>query len=150
MHLRLWSQGGSALDAGSGIEVRVEDDRAFARQGTGTWEEIDNLTGLFAPQGDFMAFLAAAKDISEWGTETRALPSSPRGKVTFTRYTFLVDGLSFARHLRSQIQARLSEKAELPPGVVQLVKVYIAEKRKIAVGDKMARAREHSPLQYWL
>jgi DNA-directed RNA polymerase subunit beta len=27
---------------------------------------------------------------------------------------------------------------ELPPGVVQLVKVYVAEKRKIAVGDKMA------------
>ncbi len=27
---------------------------------------------------------------------------------------------------------------ELPPGVVQLAKVYIAEKRKIAVGDKMA------------
>jgi DNA-directed RNA polymerase beta subunit len=27
---------------------------------------------------------------------------------------------------------------ELSPGVVQLVKVYIAEKRKISVGDKMA------------
>ncbi len=27
---------------------------------------------------------------------------------------------------------------DLPPGVVQLVKVYMAEKRKIAVGDKMA------------
>jgi hypothetical protein len=27
---------------------------------------------------------------------------------------------------------------ELPPGVVQLVKVYLAEKRKISVGDKMA------------
>ncbi len=27
---------------------------------------------------------------------------------------------------------------ELPPGVVQLVKAYIAEKRKISVGDKMA------------
>ena len=27
---------------------------------------------------------------------------------------------------------------ELPPGVVQMVKVYIAEKRKISVGDKMA------------
>jgi len=27
---------------------------------------------------------------------------------------------------------------ELPPGVVQLVKVYMAEKRKISVGDKMA------------
>jgi DNA-directed RNA polymerase subunit beta len=27
---------------------------------------------------------------------------------------------------------------ELPPGIVQLAKVYIAEKRKLAVGDKMA------------
>jgi DNA-directed RNA polymerase subunit beta len=46
-------------------------------------------------------------------------------------------------------RARLEEKSEdqidkilqpdeLPPGVIQLVKVYIAEKRKISVGDKMA------------
>ncbi|MEE8250756.1 MAG: DNA-directed RNA polymerase subunit beta, partial [Gemmatimonadales bacterium] len=45
--------------------------------------------------------------------------------------------------------ARLEEKAEdqidkilqpdeLPPGVIQLVKVYLAQKRKISVGDKMA------------
>src|SRR5213595_2177710 len=46
-------------------------------------------------------------------------------------------------------RAKIEEKAEdqidkilqpdeLPPGVIQLVKVYIAEKRKISVGDKMA------------
>jgi DNA-directed RNA polymerase subunit beta len=46
-------------------------------------------------------------------------------------------------------RGRIEEKAEdqidnilqpdeLPPGVIQLVKVYIAEKRKISVGDKMA------------
>ena len=46
-------------------------------------------------------------------------------------------------------RARLEEKAEdqidkilqpdeLPPGVIQLVKVYLAQKRKISVGDKMA------------
>ncbi len=46
-------------------------------------------------------------------------------------------------------RARLEEKSEdqidkilqpdeLPPGVIQLVKVYVAEKRKISVGDKMA------------
>ena len=46
-------------------------------------------------------------------------------------------------------RARVEEKAEdqidkilqpdeLPPGVIQLVKVYIAEKRKVSVGDKMA------------
>jgi DNA-directed RNA polymerase subunit beta len=46
-------------------------------------------------------------------------------------------------------RARIEEKSEdqidkilqpdeLPPGVIQLVKVYVAEKRKISVGDKMA------------
>ncbi len=49
----------------------------------------------------------------------------------------------------SRERARVEEKAEdqidkilqpdeLPPGVIQLVKVYCAEKRKISVGDKMA------------
>lgn len=33
---------------------------------------------------------------------------------------------------------RLSKGDELPPGVIKLVKVYIAIKRKLAVGDKMA------------
>lgn len=34
--------------------------------------------------------------------------------------------------------ARLEKGGELPPGVIKLVKVYIAIKRKISVGDKMA------------
>jgi DNA-directed RNA polymerase subunit beta len=49
----------------------------------------------------------------------------------------------------SEEKARIEEKAEeridrilqpdeLPPGVIQLVKVYLAEKRKVSVGDKMA------------
>ena len=49
----------------------------------------------------------------------------------------------------NEVKARIEEKAEeridrilqpdeLPPGVLQLVKVYLAEKRKISVGDKMA------------
>ena len=37
----------------------------------------------------------------------------------------------------SQID-KIFQPDELPPGVVQLVKVYLAEKRKISVGDKMA------------
>jgi DNA-directed RNA polymerase subunit beta len=47
------------------------------------------------------------------------------------------------------VKSKIEEKAEqridqilkpdeLPPGVIQLVKVYLAEKRKISVGDKMA------------
>ncbi|HRQ77329.1 MAG TPA: DNA-directed RNA polymerase subunit beta [Gemmatimonadaceae bacterium] len=48
-----------------------------------------------------------------------------------------------------EVKAKIEERAEmridqilkpdeLPPGVIQLVKVYLAEKRKISVGDKMA------------
>src|SRR5215212_1793134 len=33
---------------------------------------------------------------------------------------------------------KILQPDELPPGVIQLVKVYIAEKRKISVGEKMA------------
>jgi DNA-directed RNA polymerase subunit beta len=34
--------------------------------------------------------------------------------------------------------AKLTKGDELPPGVIKMVKVYVAIKRKLAVGDKMA------------
>jgi DNA-directed RNA polymerase subunit beta len=40
-------------------------------------------------------------------------------------------------HFRERIE-RLSRGDELPPGVIKMVKVYIAIKRKLQVGDKMA------------
>jgi DNA-directed RNA polymerase subunit beta len=40
-------------------------------------------------------------------------------------------------HFRDKID-RLSKGDELPPGVIKMVKVYIAIKRKLQVGDKMA------------
>ncbi len=64
LHVTLWSQGGSVLNADSGIEVQVDGDHAQARQGLRQdRQEINNFTRAFAPQGDFMAFLAAAKDV---------------------------------------------------------------------------------------
>ena len=69
--------------------------------------------------------------------------------------TFRVEDRSVNEAMRHIIEAANEEKArleeraeeridrilqpdELPPGVIQLVKVYLAEKRKISVGDKMA------------
>jgi DNA-directed RNA polymerase subunit beta len=69
--------------------------------------------------------------------------------------TFRVENKGVNEKIRTIIEAaneekaRLEEKAEeridrvlqpdeLPPGVIQLVKVYMAEKRKVSVGDKMA------------
>ena len=33
---------------------------------------------------------------------------------------------------------RITRGDELPPGIAQLVKVYVAKKRRLSVGDKMA------------
>ena len=53
--------------------------------------------------------------------------------------------LDAANEEKARIEERAEERIdrilqpdELPPGVIQLVKVYLAEKRKISVGDKMA------------
>jgi DNA-directed RNA polymerase subunit beta len=50
-----------------------------------------------------------------------------------------------ANEVKAKIEERAEERIdrilqpdELPPGVIQLVKVYLAEKRKVSVGDKMA------------
>jgi DNA-directed RNA polymerase subunit beta len=69
--------------------------------------------------------------------------------------TFRLENKSANEKIRTIIEAANDEKAkleekaeeridrvlqpdELPPGVIQLVKVYMAEKRKVSVGDKMA------------
>ena len=75
--------------------------------------------------------------------------------ATLDLKTFRVENKKVNEQIRTIIdaandeKAKLEEKAEeridrilqpdeLPPGVIQLVKVYLAEKRKISVGDKMA------------
>ena len=47
------------------------------------------------------------------------------------------DCLSIERQYRDKID-KLDKGDELPPGVIKLVKVYVAIKRKLSVGDKMA------------
>ncbi len=114
LHLTLWSQGGSVLDASSGVEIKVDGDRAYARQGVRDWQEVPNFTGLFAPQGDFMAFLSAAKNV-------RVAENGIRN----TQYVFRIDGPSYAAYVRDQLERYLTEKGELPPGVsLELPKTY--------------------------
>jgi DNA-directed RNA polymerase subunit beta len=53
----------------------------------------------------------------------------------YQNYTDRLEGIEEEfRHEKNKIQ--LGD--ELPPGVVQLAKVYVAKKRKLSVGDKMA------------
>ena len=123
MDMRLWSQGGSVLTAAGGTEVRVEGDKAFVRRGTEDWQEIENFTDFFAADGDFMAFLAAARDVTNAGTETRTVAGR---ELTFTRYTFNIDGRRYARYVRDQMERHLAEKGKLPPGMsLDLPRQYV-------------------------
>jgi subtilisin-like proprotein convertase family protein len=117
LHLTLWSQGGSVLDPDSGIEVKVEGDQAFVRQGSQAWEEIADFTGVFAPQGDFMAFLAAARDVHEVTDHA----------AHTTRYAFRIDGRAYAAHVRDQLQQYYTERGELPPDVELDVPAQLAK-----------------------
>ena len=98
------------------------------------------------------------------GTVEEAIPQGTKltaallGDLKFTSIdlkTFRVEDRALNERLRELIELANDEKAkieeraeeridrvlqpdELPPGVIQLVKVYLAEKRKISVGDKMA------------
>src|SRR3954462_1543132 len=98
------------------------------------------------------------------GTVEEAIPAGTKVTAAMLREmklssidlkTFRVEDKKMNERVRTIIdlaneeKAKLEEKAEeridrvlqpdeLPPGVIQLVKVYMAEKRKVSVGDKMA------------
>ena len=109
LQLAVWSQGGSVMDASSAAQIKVEGDKAFARQGEGEWQETENFTGGFAPGGDFLTFLEAATNIQ--------LADAAAGDANgLTRYTFDIDGPSYARYLRDNMQQELAAKGVLPRG----------------------------------
>ena len=131
---------------------RVENDEK-ARISTVLLDELRHLL-----VGQEVALMLKAGTVEEFlssGTRLAAtmLKELDLGEVDLK--TFRVASKAANDRIRASIdmaareRARVEEKAEdqidkilqpdeLPPGVIQLVKVYIAEKRKISVGDKMA------------
>ncbi|MEZ0336195.1 MAG: DNA-directed RNA polymerase subunit beta, partial [Gemmatimonadales bacterium] len=131
---------------------RIENDEK-ARINTVMLEELNHLL-----EGQEVALMLKAGTVEEYlasGTKlsAAALQDVDLGDVDLK--TLRVANKGANERIRSSIdmaareRAKVEEKAEdqidkilqpdeLPPGVIQLVKVYIAEKRKISVGDKMA------------
>ena len=114
MDLKVWSDslenGGSVLVPESGLEVQVAGGKTRTRRGNGPWDESTDLTGGYAPQGDFLAYLAAMKDVTVLGSETRH-------GLAYTRYAFQLDGPAFARYSRDQMQQAMWARGDLPPNV---------------------------------
>ncbi|MBI1296143.1 hypothetical protein GC175_14410 [bacterium] len=124
MQIKLWTdsldQGGSVLVPESGLEVTVADGKTRTRRGNGPWEESTGFTHGYAPQGDFLAYLAAMRDVHLLGTETKH-------GLTYTRYAFTIDGPSFAAYSRDQMQKAMRQRGDLPPNVQLEVSPYNAQ-----------------------
>ncbi len=123
MHMTLrsdaWQQGGNVLVPDSGLEIELANGQTRARQGQGEWETVDGFTDAFAPQGDFLSFLVASADVS-------AHPPETRSGITFTRYSFEIDGPTFASHARKQLEQQLRASGELPGGMeLQVSPAYV-------------------------
>ncbi|MGE0353791.1 MAG: DNA-directed RNA polymerase subunit beta [Gemmatimonadales bacterium] len=131
---------------------RVENDEK-ARITTAMMEELQQLL-----EGQDVALMLKSGTVEEFfpaGTRLTATTLRDVDLADVDLKTLRVANKAANERIRATIdaayreRARVEEKAEdqidkilqpdeLPPGVIQLVKVYIAEKRKVSVGDKMA------------
>jgi DNA-directed RNA polymerase beta subunit len=134
-------------------EVRRLEHEEKARITTALFEELHDLL-----QGQEVAVMLKEGTVEQYFEEGTKLAKPVLEDVDFSEVdlkTLRVQAQKTNERVRAAIdaanreRARIEEKAEdqidkilqpdeLPPGVIQLVKVYLAEKRKIAVGDKMA------------
>jgi len=131
---------------------RIEADEK-ARINTVLWEELGHLL-----EGQEVALMLKNGTVEEYRPQGFKFTKASVAEVDFQDVdlkTLRVAGKGVQERIRLAVDAAAREKAkveekaedqidkilqpdELPPGVIQLVKVYIAEKRKVSVGDKMA------------
>ncbi len=106
LRLRLWQNGGRLADLGQAAEVLVQDGVAMARQGNGSWQEIEDFTAGIAPGNDASAFLVSARNVER---------VSAAGGLT--HYVFDISGPALADYLRDHLEDQLRAAGELPPGM---------------------------------
>ena len=115
MDMTLWTD--ASFHPDTGIAVRVENGRSYGRQGQEEWQEIDNVTDLFAPGGDPLSFLAGVKHIQEAETETRQLGGEGGLSLTHTRYTFDIDGPTFGKYIGTEMERSAREEGYIPSAI---------------------------------
>ena len=134
-------------------EVRQLENEEKSRVSAALCDELRHFLA-----GEEVAVMLKSGTIEEYFKGGTKLTNAILDEVDFAKVdlkTLRVSNPSTNERLRAAVdaanaeRARIEEKSEdqidkilqpdeLPPGVIQLVKVYLAEKRKISVGDKMA------------
>nr|MBC8249032.1 hypothetical protein [Anaerolineales bacterium] len=119
LQMKLWSDGGNVRTEQDALAIKVEDGQVVGRVGQSAWKEVDDFTGLFAPDQDLLTYLVAARNVTQARQENR-------GGVSFTRHTFDLDGPAFAQYMRDQMEAELQRKGKLPVGVnLDVIQQYV-------------------------
>ena len=109
LSLMLWQNEGNLASGQNGFEMHIQDGRAYGRSIGGTWQEIDDFSGIFAPGSDPLAYLAGAENLQP--LSSAGLPAGVQA------FSFEMDGLTFASYLRRQLEDQLRRTGELPPGI---------------------------------
>lgn len=109
MHMHLWTADGNIVST-QGVELRVEDGKTYGRIGGSDWQETEHIADIFAPGGDHLSYLVAARKVQHQGTEQRV-------GMQFTTYTYTIDGPTFADYMRQQMEDYLHEHGKLPPDI---------------------------------
>ncbi|MEE8361908.1 MAG: DNA-directed RNA polymerase subunit beta, partial [Gemmatimonadales bacterium] len=131
---------------------RVENDEK-GRINQAMREEIEHLlvgqeVAMMLKAGTVEAFLdpgtkltpakMAEIDLNEVDLKTlRVVKAAANDRLRATIDAAAIERAKIEEKSEDQID-KILQPDELPPGVIQLVKVYVAEKRKVSVGDKMA------------
>lgn len=102
-----------------GSDIKGRDGEVFVQAGTAL--DQDFLTNLDYVYWDSLA----VRDVEKSGLLTQVLENL-REKINLIRFM-----------TEEQIK-KVRKGDELPPGVIKMVKIYVAIKRKLQVGDKMA------------
>ena len=111
---------------------------ATTRSKTST-KTVSSVSAQRSSPGDILVGKVTPKGETELTPEERLLRAIFGEKAREVRDTSLACSARRRRYRsRRQEYSRAKNKDELTPGVNKLVRVYIAQKRKISVGDKMA------------
>ena len=113
----------AALLAGETISLALKAGTVEEAIAAGTTLSSDRLNGLRFATLDLKTFRVESKKANDRVREIIDAANEEKARIE--------------ESAEERID-RILQPDELPPGVIQLVKVYLAEKRKISVGDKMA------------
>ena len=118
--------------------LRARVEATAAGQSAGTWRsEADSTVimhegTILTPENLAEVDLTTVQPEGQW-VEDAGISIQLQGMIEYA--CDLIDAATEELERESE---KIVRGDELPPGVIQLVKVYIARKRKLSVGDKMA------------